>query len=125
MNETLDGKVALVTGASRGIGAAIARELAAAGASVALAGREEATLQEVAASLPRASAARALDADRGVREGMGARQHPGQLHRTGHREDAAGGIDHRVPPGQTDEAQPDESLRRTGGHREAGALPGR
>src|SRR5207245_9806061 len=63
MNETLDGKVALVTGASRGIGAAIARELAAAGARVALAGREEATLQEVAASLPRASAALALKAD--------------------------------------------------------------
>src|SRR2546428_10345983 len=63
MNETLDGKVALVTGASRGIGAAIARELAAAGARVALAGREEATLQEVAASLPRASAAPALKAD--------------------------------------------------------------
>src|SRR3989442_15090351 len=62
MNETLDGKVALVTGASRGIGAAIARELAAAGARVALAGREEATLQEVAASLPRASAALALKA---------------------------------------------------------------
>jgi len=63
MNETLDGKVALVTGASRGIGAAMARELAAAGARVALAGREEATLQEVAASLPRASAALALKAD--------------------------------------------------------------
>src|SRR5437867_13410712 len=63
MNETLDGKVALVTGASRGIGAAIARELAAAGARVAFAGREEATLQEGAASLGRASAALALKAD--------------------------------------------------------------
>src|SRR5947209_13664356 len=41
----------------------MARELAAAGARVALAGREEATLQEVAASLPRASAALALKAD--------------------------------------------------------------
>jgi NAD(P)-dependent dehydrogenase (short-subunit alcohol dehydrogenase family) len=53
MQDGLEGKVALVTGASRGIGAAIARELAGAGARVALAGREAATLQEVAASLPR------------------------------------------------------------------------
>lgn len=63
MNETLDGKVALVTGASRGIGAAIARELAGAGAKVALAGREEATLEEVARSLPHESAALVLKAD--------------------------------------------------------------
>jgi len=63
MNETLDGKVALVTGASRGIGAAIARQLGKAGARVALAGREEGTLKEVAASLPRAGDALALKAD--------------------------------------------------------------
>jgi NAD(P)-dependent dehydrogenase (short-subunit alcohol dehydrogenase family) len=63
MNDALDGKVALVTGASRGIGAAIARELAAAGASVALAGRDEATLQEVARSLPRDSRSLAVAAD--------------------------------------------------------------
>jgi len=63
MNESLHGKVALVTGASRGIGAAIARELATAGARVALAGREEATLREVAGSLPHESGALALKAD--------------------------------------------------------------
>ena len=65
MNGSLDGKVALVTGASRGIGAAIARELAAAGARVALVGREEATLREVAASLPDESAALTITADVG------------------------------------------------------------
>src|SRR5207247_1447877 len=48
---------------SRGIGAAIARELAVAGARVALAGREEATLRQVAASLPDESAAVTVTAD--------------------------------------------------------------
>ena len=51
MQDTLDGKVALVTGASRGIGAAIARELAEAGAKVAVAGRDETTLGDVVGSL--------------------------------------------------------------------------
>jgi len=63
MNQGLQGKVALVTGASRGIGAAIARELAAAGARVAVAGREEATLREVAGSLDGQDAGLALKTD--------------------------------------------------------------
>ncbi len=52
MQDGLRDKVALITGASRGIGAAIARELAQAGATVALAARHEDSLKEVAASLP-------------------------------------------------------------------------
>jgi 2-deoxy-D-gluconate 3-dehydrogenase len=47
----LDGRAALVTGASRGIGRAIALGLAGAGADVALAGRDAATLAPVAAEI--------------------------------------------------------------------------
>jgi NAD(P)-dependent dehydrogenase (short-subunit alcohol dehydrogenase family) len=45
----LDGKVAIVTGASSGIGAAIAEAMAQAGARVVLVGRDEARLEAVAA----------------------------------------------------------------------------
>ncbi len=48
---SLEGRTALVTGASRGIGAATARALDAAGARVALVARSEADLVEVAADL--------------------------------------------------------------------------
>src|SRR5579863_855530 len=47
----LEGRIALVTGASQGIGRACALELARAGATVALAARNEAKLAEVAAEI--------------------------------------------------------------------------
>jgi NAD(P)-dependent dehydrogenase (short-subunit alcohol dehydrogenase family) len=52
----LDGKHALITGGGTGIGAAIARSLAGAGAAVSLAGRRLRPLQEVARGLPKAAA---------------------------------------------------------------------
>src|ERR1700761_5071469 len=48
---SLQGKTALVTGASQGIGRACALTLAAAGAKVALAARNETKLNEVAAQI--------------------------------------------------------------------------
>ena len=51
---SLSGRTALVTGASRGLGRAIALGLAAAGADLVLAARDEAKLQEVAGEIARA-----------------------------------------------------------------------
>jgi NAD(P)-dependent dehydrogenase (short-subunit alcohol dehydrogenase family) len=51
MNRTLADQVAIVTGASRGIGAATARALADAGATVALAARDAARLEQLAAEI--------------------------------------------------------------------------
>ena len=48
-NKELDGRVAVVTGASRGLGRAMAVELGAAGAKLALVGRDRAKLEETAA----------------------------------------------------------------------------
>jgi len=47
----LDGKVALVTGASKGIGKAIAASMAASGASVVISSRKQDALEEAAASM--------------------------------------------------------------------------
>ena len=51
MRTGLEGKTALVTGASRGIGKAIAQQLAAEGADVVLASRKQEALDEVAAEI--------------------------------------------------------------------------
>ncbi|MDR6979603.1 NAD(P)-dependent dehydrogenase (short-subunit alcohol dehydrogenase family) [Streptomyces sp. 3330] len=57
----LEGRTAVVTGAARGVGAALARELARRGARLALIGHEGAALRSVAASLP--TPAMAVEAD--------------------------------------------------------------
>ncbi|MFO0836769.1 MAG: SDR family oxidoreductase [Phycisphaerales bacterium] len=49
---SLNGRVAIVTGASAGIGAGVARDLAAQGAAVVLNARREGPLKELAATLP-------------------------------------------------------------------------
>ena len=54
-------RVAIVTGASRGIGAAIARELSAAGCAVVCASRSLGALESLAASLPGPALAFAAD----------------------------------------------------------------
>src|ERR1044071_7399068 len=60
MNLGLDKKTALVTGASSGLGLAIARELAAEGACVAIVARRDAELRKLAAEISASSHRRVL-----------------------------------------------------------------
>ncbi|WP_040950249.1 SDR family NAD(P)-dependent oxidoreductase [Gorillibacterium massiliense] len=74
MVKRLDGKVAVITGASSGVGAIIARDLAEIGAIPVLAARSEAKLQKVAAAIKDEHACYVLDvrSDEQVREVMDA-----------------------------------------------------
>jgi NADP-dependent 3-hydroxy acid dehydrogenase YdfG len=67
-NEPLDGRTAVVTGASSGIGSETARALAEAGAAVALAARRRERLEELAASIEDATPSDALVVPTDVRE---------------------------------------------------------
>jgi NAD(P)-dependent dehydrogenase (short-subunit alcohol dehydrogenase family) len=66
---SLDGKVAVVTGGSRGIGEMIARGLVEAGAKVYVSSRKADACEQVAADLARTGTCIALPADLGTEEG--------------------------------------------------------
>jgi NAD(P)-dependent dehydrogenase (short-subunit alcohol dehydrogenase family) len=63
MIEILNGKVAVVTGASRGIGRAIALRLASAGATVCVVGRDRGALEATVRAMPTPDRARVVEAD--------------------------------------------------------------
>ena len=64
----LKGKIALVTGSSRGIGRGVALALAAEGCDVMLTGRDEKALDEVAAAIRKQGRARRRRGDRPARQ---------------------------------------------------------
>ncbi len=70
MDLSLDGKIALVTGSTKGIGKAIALALAAEGATVVINGRSQQSVDEALASFPKGS--HGVAADVGTGEGAAA-----------------------------------------------------
>jgi len=83
MDTALSGKVAVVTGAGRGIGAAIAKGLAAEGARVALAARTEAQLSAIADSIERSAPDEASDLPRTIVVPTDVREEPSVRHLMG------------------------------------------
>lgn len=71
MDLGLKGKVALVAGASRGLGYAVARALAAEGAQVSIASRDESAIRDAAARLERETGVRAMATPLDVRSADG------------------------------------------------------
>lgn len=69
MDLGVKGKVALVSGASKGLGFAVARALAADGASVSISSRDERAITEAAARIERETGARVLAVAADVRDG--------------------------------------------------------
>ncbi|MFI4926469.1 MAG: SDR family NAD(P)-dependent oxidoreductase, partial [Burkholderiales bacterium] len=68
MEANLQGRVAIVTGGSKGIGRAIALRMAASGADVAMLARDEATLEETRQVVARTAKGRVMVARCDVRE---------------------------------------------------------
>ena len=68
MDTFLEGKNAIVTGATRGIGFAIARALSGAGANVAICGRDNTTVENAVTELSKKSKSKVVGKDDDVRD---------------------------------------------------------